>query len=71
MRILGHSSKSEHPPVARLEMVMGVPESELWYCQNHKRNPLFAEILEALLMHTVYSHMARVERINPTLIVNC
>ena len=41
VRILGHQSKSEEPPVAKLEIVMGVPEeflpSELWYCQNHKR----------------------------------
>ena len=40
VRILGHSSKSEEPPIARLEMVMGVPEefllSELWYCQTTK-----------------------------------
>ena len=43
VRILGHQSKSEEPPAAKLETVMGVPEefllSELWYCQNHKRNP--------------------------------
>ena len=71
VRILGHSSKSEEPPVARLEMVMGVPEefllSELWYRQNHKRNPTFADLLETLLIQPVYSHMARAERINPTL----
>ena len=49
VRILGHQSKSEEPPVAKLEMVMGVAEefllSELWYCQNHKRNPWFAELV--------------------------
>ena len=53
VRILGHQSKSEEPPVAKLEIVMGVPEelllTELWFCQNHKRNPLFAELLEVLL----------------------
>ena len=69
VRILGHQSKSEEPPVAKLEMVMGVPEeillSELWYCQNHKRNPWFAELVENLLIQPVYSHMARVERICP------
>ena len=35
VRILGHQSKSEEPPVAKLEIVMGVPEelllSELWF----------------------------------------
>ena len=43
VRILGHQSISEDPPVAKLEIVMGVPEefflSELWYCQDHKSNP--------------------------------
>ena len=69
VRILGQQSKSEEPPAARLEIVMGVPEefllSELWYCQNHKRNPLFAELVDVLLAQPVYSHMARVERICP------
>ena len=41
VRILGHQSKSEESPAARLDIVMGVPEefllTELWYCQNHKR----------------------------------
>ena len=71
VRILGHQSKSEEPPVAKLEIVMGVPEefllSELWYCQNHKRNPWFAELVDALLTQPVYSHMARVERICPAM----
>ena len=66
VRILGHQSKSEEPPVAKLEIVMGVPEefllSELWYCQNHKRNPWFSELVELLVTQPVYSHMARVER---------
>ena len=71
VRILGQQSKSEEPPVAKLEIVMGVPEefllTELWFCQNHKRNPLFAELLEALLAQPVYPHMARVERICPAM----
>ena len=49
----------------------GVPEefllSELWYCQNHKRNPWFAELVETLLIQPVYSHMARVERMCPAM----
>ena len=40
VRILGRLSKSEDPPVAKLEIVMGVPEefllSELWYCRTIK-----------------------------------
>ena len=71
VRILGHQSKSEEPPVAKLEIVMGVPEefllSELWYCQNHQRNPWFADLVEILLIQPVYSHMAGVERICPAL----
>ena len=71
VRILGHQSKSEEPPVAKLELVMGVPEefllAELWYCQNHKRNPWFEELVETLLTQPVYSHMARVERICPAM----
>ena len=50
---------------------MGVPEefllSELWYCQNHKRNPLLAELVDVLLAQPVYSHMARVERKSPAM----
>ena len=42
VRILGHQSKSEEPPVAKLEIVTGVPEefllSELWL-QVHPRTP--------------------------------
>ena len=71
VRILGHQSKSEDPPVAKLEIVMGVPEefllSELWYRQNHQRNPWFVDLVENLLIQPVYSHMARVERICPAL----
>ena len=71
VRILGHQSKSEEPPVAKLEIVMGVPEefllSELWYCQNHKRNPWFSELVEIPVTQPVYSHMARVERICPAM----
>ena len=72
VRILGQQSKSEEPPAARLDIVMGVPEefllTELWYCQNHKRNPQFAElIIETVLTQPVYSHMARVERICPAM----
>ena len=37
VRILGQQSKSEEPPAARLDIVMGVLEefllTELWYCQ--------------------------------------
>ena len=50
---------------------MGVPEefllTELWYCQNQKRNPQFAELVDTLLTQPVYSHMARVERICPAM----
>ena len=71
VRILGHESKSEEPPVAKLEIVMGVPEefllAELRYCQNHKRNSWFEELVETLLTQPVYSHMARVERICPAM----
>ena len=70
----GHYAQTEEPPAAKLEIVMGVtvPEefllSELWYCQNHKRNPWFAEsLVEALLTQPGYSHMARVERICPAM----
>ena len=71
VRILGQQSKSEDPPAARLDIVMGVPEefllTELWYCQNHKRNPQFTELVDTLLSQPVYSHLARVERICPTM----
>ena len=71
VRILGQQSKSDEPPAVKLEIVMGVPEefllSELWYCQNHKRNSQFAELVEVLLAQPVYSHMARVERICPAM----
>ena len=57
VRILGQQSKSEEPPAARLDIVMGVPEefllTELWYCQNHRRNPQFAELVDALLTQPV------------------
>ena len=47
VRILGQQSKSDEPPTARLDIVMGVPEefllTELWYCQNHERNPQFSD----------------------------
>ena len=50
---------------------MGVPEqfllTDLWYCQNHRRNPWFADLVEILLDQPVYSHMARVERICPVM----
>ena len=71
VRILGQQSKSEDPPAARLDIVMGVPEefllTELWYCQNHKRNPQFTELVDTLLAQPVYSHLARVERICPAM----
>ena len=71
VRILGQQSKSEDPPAARLDIVMGVPEefllTELWYCQNHKRNPQFSELVEVLLAQPVFSHLARVERICPAM----
>ena len=71
VRILGQQSKSEEPPTARLDMVVGVPEefllSELWYCQNHKRNPQFGELVDVLLAQPVYSHLARVERLCPAM----
>ena len=71
VRILGQQSKSEDPPAARLDIVMGVPEkfllTELWYCQNHKRNPQFTELVNTLLAQPVYSHLARVERICPAM----
>ena len=71
VRILGQQSKSDDPPAARLDIVMGVPEefllTELWYCQNHKRNPQFSEIVEVLLAQPVYSHLAKVERICPAM----
>ena len=40
---------------------------ELWFCQNHKRNPCFADVLDTVLKQPIYSHLARVERICPTL----
>ena len=50
---------------------MGVPEelllTELWYCQNHKRNPQFSELVDTLLAQPVYSHLARVERLCPAM----
>ena len=39
----------------------------MWYCQNHKRNPWFAELVDVLLTRPVYSHMARAERICPAM----
>ena len=71
VRVLGQQSKSDEPPAASLDIVMGVPEefllTELWYCQNHKRNPQFAELVDTLLTQPVYSHMAKVERICPAM----
>ena len=71
VRILGQQSKSEEPPAAKLDIVMGVPEefllTELWYCQNHKRNPQFTELVDTLLAQPVYSHLARAERICPAM----
>ena len=71
VRILGHQSKSDESPAARLDIIMGVPEefllTELWYCQNHKRNPQFSELVDTLLVQPVYSHLARVERLCPAM----
>ena len=71
VRILGQQSKSEEPPAARLDIVMGVPEefllTELWYCQNHKKNSRFSDLVDTLLAQPVYSHLARVERICPAM----
>ena len=56
VRILGQQSKSEDPPAAKLDIVMGVPEefllTELWYCQNHKRHPQFAELVDSTIGST-------------------
>ena len=73
-----HKGKSTTKQFLAHKLLHGKEEDELveihqecvrlvWFCQNHKRNPLFAELLEVLLAQPVYSHMARVERICPAM----
>ena len=65
------SQSLRSPQQARLDIVMGVPEefllTELWYCQNHKRNSQFSDLVDSLSAQPVHSHLARVERLCPAM----
>ena len=69
VRILGINSKAA--PEKVLDTVMPVPEefllTELWFCTNLGRCPMFVDILRRIQSSVVYANMAMVHRLCPDL----
>ena len=71
VRILGINSTATYAPEKLLDTVMPVPEefilTELWFCRNLGRNPVFHEIRNRILSTVVYTNMAMVHRLCPAM----
>ena len=71
VRILGINSTATYAPEKLLDTVMPVPEefilTELWFCRNLGRNPVFHDIRNRILSTVVYTNMAMVHRLCPAL----